>query len=291
MRNGTPVAAWLRQAVDWKLGPTDLARPGALIFRIFVDAGGKPGEIQLLRSSGDPSFDERAMNLVRTRLRYSPPTDAEGKPIAGWVTQGFRPDDAQVASATAARPATWIPDPESQLRRHDYPPESVRLGEEGAVILRVSVSETGAVVDVQLHRSSGYPRLDEAAINIVRRRFRYTPARDAQGKPVAAVIHQGVKWTLEDSDAPTRQPIPGSCRDEPVTTVDSEHSSRSRVTRRQLLIAEDGKIERILIVKRGRWVDVDRYTLQRLNREVRYFPPRWKREPAKCWIDADIAAR
>lgn len=43
-----------------------------------------------------------------------------------------------------------------------YPPMSKRMGEQGKVILRVLVSETGKPGDVQIQTSSGSARLDEA---------------------------------------------------------------------------------------------------------------------------------
>lgn len=57
-----------------------------------------------------------------------------------------------------------------------YPPASRRLSEEGTVTLRVRVSAEGATLAVELRQSSGYPRLDEAALDAVRR-WRFVPAR------------------------------------------------------------------------------------------------------------------
>jgi protein TonB len=44
-----------------------------------------------------------------------------------------------------------------------YPPLSRRMGEEGKVILRVSVTPQGTAEAVEIRSSSGSPRLDEAA--------------------------------------------------------------------------------------------------------------------------------
>jgi periplasmic protein TonB len=54
-----------------------------------------------------------------------------------------------------------------------YPPESRRSGEEGLVVLRVLINEIGGVARVDVERSSGHSRLDDAACQAVRRaRFR-----------------------------------------------------------------------------------------------------------------------
>jgi len=44
-----------------------------------------------------------------------------------------------------------------------YPPESRRIREQGLVMLRVLIDETGHARTVEIYKSSGHPRLDEAA--------------------------------------------------------------------------------------------------------------------------------
>ena len=58
-----------------------------------------------------------------------------------------------------------------------YPPMSRRLGEQGQVMLRVLVSEDGRPTRVDLQKSSGFDRLDQAALNTVRDQFRFVPAK------------------------------------------------------------------------------------------------------------------
>ena len=57
-----------------------------------------------------------------------------------------------------------------------YPAESRKLREEGVVLLKVAVTAAGRAADVQLQRSSGYTRLDQAALKAVRR-WEFKPAR------------------------------------------------------------------------------------------------------------------
>jgi protein TonB len=64
-----------------------------------------------------------------------------------------------------------------------YPPASRRMDEHGAVRLRVLVDERGRPQEVQIAKSSGFPRLDEAAVTAVRR-WVFAPAmRDAVAVP------------------------------------------------------------------------------------------------------------
>ena len=57
-----------------------------------------------------------------------------------------------------------------------YPPMAKRMGEEGKVILRVSVTPQGTADSVEIKTSSGSQRLDEAAQKTVRN-WRFIPAK------------------------------------------------------------------------------------------------------------------
>jgi protein TonB len=50
-----------------------------------------------------------------------------------------------------------------------YPPESRRSGEEGLVVLRVLINEIGRAARIDVERSSGHARLDDAARQAVQR--------------------------------------------------------------------------------------------------------------------------
>ncbi|MBK8318714.1 MAG: energy transducer TonB [Betaproteobacteria bacterium] len=75
-----------------------------------------------------------------------------------------------------------------------YPAQSRRLGETGVVVLRVELGESGNVALARVDRSSGYPRLDEAALAAVRT-WRCTPAT-RNGHPVRAVALQPFNFIL-----------------------------------------------------------------------------------------------
>lgn len=77
-----------------------------------------------------------------------------------------------------------------------YPAISRRLNEQGRVTLRVHVAADGSAREVQLHASSGSPRLDESALATVRR-WKFVPARLGQ-EPVAAWVLVPIAFTLKD---------------------------------------------------------------------------------------------
>jgi len=72
----------------------------------------------------------------------------------------------------------------ARITQPEYPPASRRAGEEGTVQLQVFVLESGRAGEVKVARSSGFPKLDEAAINEVKRNWRFVPGKE-DGKPVS----------------------------------------------------------------------------------------------------------
>ncbi len=99
---------------------------------------------------------------------------AEHAPISA-PAPAIEPQSAPAAAPAAATQARFDAD---YLRNPSppYPPLSRRMGEEGKVMLRVSVTPQGTAAEVQIHTSSGSPRLDESAQKTVRN-WKFIPAK------------------------------------------------------------------------------------------------------------------
>lgn len=80
--------------------------------------------------------------------------------------------------------------------RPPYPSVSRRMGEEGEVRLRVQVDPAGLAQQVEIQQGSGYPRLDQAALETVRQ-WRFVPARQGD-QPVAAWVIVPIQFTLRN---------------------------------------------------------------------------------------------
>lgn len=68
-----------------------------------------------------------------------------------------------------------------------YPLMSRRNGEAGRVVLTVHVSKLGTAAQVEIKQSSGFARLDEAALETVRK-WRFIPARRGDETIAASVV-------------------------------------------------------------------------------------------------------
>ena len=81
-----------------------------------------------------------------------------------------------------------------------YPAESRRAGEQGKTDLRVLVDAQGLPKVVEIHQSSGFPRLDQAAIDAIRM-WKYVPACRVD-QPVEAWVIVPVIFRLKDDRTP-----------------------------------------------------------------------------------------
>ena len=75
-----------------------------------------------------------------------------------------------------------------------YPDVAISRGYEGTVLLNVQVRADGKVQTIQIHQSSGYPSLDDAARDTVRR-WSFVPARRGS-QPVSGWVVVPVDFSL-----------------------------------------------------------------------------------------------
>ena len=78
----------------------------------------------------------------------------------------------------------------------EYPFVSRRLREQGTLRLKLTVDEKGLVTQAVVVNSSGFERLDEAAVKWVKAQWRYTPAMQGT-KPVPSTADAIVEFKLQ----------------------------------------------------------------------------------------------
>ena len=102
------------------------------------------------------------------------------------------PDMPVVSGSNAVAPKLIV------SRKPAYPPPSIRAQEEGVTTISVCVNERGQTQSAQLTSSSGFSRLDDAALKWMKS-AKFRPAR-ADGKPRAVCNHiVAYEWNLEDA--------------------------------------------------------------------------------------------
>jgi len=179
------VAAWLKQRLR--------ALP------VQSEKGGRA--VQALRSAPGVSavpdvLPEEPLALPEIALHPPRPAahlagvPADGGQRAPSVTaQPHSPIGAKPAETGVAQAA----EPREEVSP-EYPPASIRRGEQGLVLLGVQVRASGRPAGAWILKSSGYDRLDQAALEAVRR-ARFRPAR-RNGCPVTSWVTVPVRFVL-----------------------------------------------------------------------------------------------
>lgn len=181
--------------------------PGRSSVAVELVEGAAPAAETKIESPSPEAFprshpDEMAPAIVRKpelppapAARPAPKRPPRLRPAAA-TSRGLRgagPDTAtfqRTAGSSSARP-DYLRNPPPA-----YPEESRRRREEGTVLVKVFVSPLGTPQAVSLYRSSGFPALDQAALEAVRR-WRFRPAT-AGGAPVASYAVVPISFHLTD---------------------------------------------------------------------------------------------
>jgi len=101
------------------------------------------------------------------------------------------PPPPVISQAAAAKgdPHTWI-------TNDDYPPEAVRLEQQGVSGIAWTINEQGRVENCHVVSSSGSQVLDDTACRLMTRRGRYSPAKDQAGNPIKQTSSLRFRWVL-----------------------------------------------------------------------------------------------
>ncbi len=103
------------------------------------------------------------------------------------------PPPRKVQSATSAKG-----DLRTLFSADDYPAAAQAAGAEGTAQAELTIGADGRVVGCSLTRSTGNSALDSATCSILRRRAKFTPARDSNGNPTTDTVSTPpIVWRLE----------------------------------------------------------------------------------------------
>lgn len=141
---------------------------------------------------------------VKPRVKPVVPVKSTDKPLVQSATKPVQatpiqaaPSPSKAVAATPAPPTYQAPTAEAQGLNNSapaYPPTSRKKREQGVVWLQVHVGVQGELLELKLKTSSGFSRLDDAALRAVKQ-WRFQPALQ-HGKPVDAWYDLPVRFSL-----------------------------------------------------------------------------------------------
>lgn len=114
------------------------------------------------------------------------------------ASQAIQAVQSKIAAPSAPMEPSVTPraDPDHPNRKPPYPASSVRMGEEGTVVLNLYIRADGTVQEARVERSSGFAKLDQSAVRYAESNWRFLPAMQA-GMAVAVWHRVAVTFHLD----------------------------------------------------------------------------------------------
>jgi protein TonB len=147
-----------------------------------------------------PQEKSEPVQVIKPQLEQP---QIETPPLEDTIPEIEVPTDEPAPAAITAQTSPSPPVGETANMKVDrrvdpvYPPSSRRAGEEGTGIYRVLVDAKGRPLEVSVLNSSGFPRLDEAAMTAIKK-WAFSPAMQA-GQGVQSWTRVQVKFELKNA--------------------------------------------------------------------------------------------
>jgi TonB family protein len=173
---------------------------GDVGYRLVIGANGRVERCDIIAPSGSSTLDEATCRLLQRRARYEPARDADGRAV---------PDSLVSRASWALPPGVILA---NYVTAGDYPLEALRRREQGRVEFELAMTPAGRAGDCRILRSSGSAVLDRQTCAIMRVRAHLPPARDAEGRPAAAVVRSAIVWRIPGRSLALINPRPAEAR-------------------------------------------------------------------------------
>jgi len=176
------------------------------------------------------------------------------------VAAGFLFAASAVRAADTA-PIEKITPPRSaneHILRNGYPEMSRKLYEEGVVTLKYTVGIDGKPHDIHVQHSSGYPRLDAAAMDEVGANWLYQPAM-RNGEAIPVLLEANVRYKLHD-DPPNDRHAAFRMTPEQFP-AGAWNRSESGLTAVGIDLKSDGSVDNAAVLQSSGYDDLDKAAL------------------------------
>jgi protein TonB len=128
--------------------------------------------------------------IITPQAKPAPATKSCPGGMTVLATQACPQIVSQAAKAKGNLPSLFSTD--------DYPQSAIRNEEQGTTAVRLTIGTDGRVADCQITASSGSNALDAATCSVIKRRARYSPAKDQAGNAVTGSDSTRIRWELPD---------------------------------------------------------------------------------------------
>ncbi len=183
----------------------DIIIPGEILSE-FISPPAPPAPQPQTPAAAKPLKQQNRPEVQATPAPPLPTPTPEPAPVVAPAAAAPAPAPAAIAATTVA-PAPAAPPAPARIElpssdaaylnnpKPSYPALSRRLGEQGKVVVRVLIGVDGMAQQAEIRSSSGYDRLDQAALATVRS-WRYVPGK-RNGLAEAMWFNVPINFVLE----------------------------------------------------------------------------------------------
>lgn len=168
--------------------PITIAKPAVLNARIFVDASTDSSSAPVSLHASPEMSQPQTQLALPIFISAAPAIATQSVAISSHATP-IRSESQQNQDSLPRFDVDYLDNPLPH-----YPPQSRRLREQGIVLLRVFVLSSGLPDSIELKQSSGSRRLDESALDVVKR-WKFVPANRG-GQPIACWVVVPIAFSL-----------------------------------------------------------------------------------------------
>jgi len=155
---------------------------GTVLMGVVIGEDGLARDVQIEQSSGSLRLDITARDHVKANWKWEPMAQACHTKISMKFDMKDRPPNAGQVPVIAPDIA-------------DYPPESLKAGEQGDSVVMIFLGTDGQILNVTMSsHGSGYPALDAKAQDLARK-LNLKPAT-LDGKPIFTIVTFDFQWRL-----------------------------------------------------------------------------------------------
>ena len=182
--------------------PAEMPSPAPMMVSLVENPAPEPEIVPLLPTPPAPVIKPQKPIIKKVEKPQPVVEEVVSQPVQAAPVVAEVPVAAPIAPTKVVETPVPEPEPEPVVEilssgylyrpAPDYPPISRRMGEQGRVLLRVLLSEKGDAASVQLETSSGFARLDKAAIKAVKE-WRFVPVKRKN-----AYVLVPVNFTIEN---------------------------------------------------------------------------------------------
>ena len=172
---------------------------GREVFHLDIDATGKLVSCKLADRIGSPAKIDLC---TRVEHQYAVRKGADGKAAPFSAVEAF----TKIVHVDPAAPPQ--PDPlngslQGLFTSDDYPANALDRDDQGQVGIVIRTDPKGAISDCVVEETSKSEDLDKQTCDVIRKRAKFKPALNKQGRAVTGEYRARIHWQIEDEITPS----------------------------------------------------------------------------------------